>query len=253
MTGGNIVVLTGAGISAESGLSTFRDQDGLWENHRIEDVATPEAFERDPALVHQFYNLRRQQLKTAKPNAAHHVLARLCKEWPGQVTIVTQNIDDLHDRALLEQSIDPASVLLHMHGELNKARCHVNDTIHDCDHDLSPSIPCPCCGLPGGLRPHIVWFGEMPLYMDEIYAALSSCDLFLSIGTSGTVYPAAGFVQEVRRAGQGHTVELNLEPSSGFSLFHEKIYGPATEVVTAYIDKLLSDNNKNISRFKTHS
>ncbi|MGE0754270.1 MAG: Sir2 family NAD+-dependent deacetylase [Alphaproteobacteria bacterium] len=245
MTQHTIVVLTGAGISAESGLATFRAQDGLWEQHRIEDVATPEGFARNPALVHQFYNLRRQQLKTAQPNAAHIALGRLYKEWPGRVVLITQNIDDLHERAMPPDVVRPQNRLLHMHGELNKSRCYASEQVFDCTDDLSERSVCGCCNMNGTLRPHIVWFGEMPFYMDEIYQALDTCDLFLSIGTSGTVYPAAGFVQEVQRRGhgRGHTVELNLEPSSGQSLFDEHIYGPATQVVPEYINNILKNIN----------
>lgn len=229
----SIVILTGAGISKESGLSTFRDADGIWATVRIEDVATPEAFVRDPVRVHAFYNARRRGLLDAKvaPNAAHHALARLEREWPGQVLLVTQNIDDLHERA-------GSRNLRHMHGEMLKARCAHCDDVHPCNSDLSADLVCAACGRPGGLRPHVVWFGEMPLGMDEIYAALGECDLFVSIGTSGNVYPAAGFVAEARAAG-GHTVELNLEPSEGHSMFEERIYGPASKVVPAYVAGLL--------------
>jgi NAD-dependent deacetylase len=232
-----IVILTGAGISAESGLATFRDNNGLWCNHRIEDVATPEAFGRNPTLVHQFYSMRRLQLKQAIPNAAHHALGKLASQWKGPVLLVTQNVDDLHDRAMqLHHS------LLHMHGELTKVRCRISEQIFDWDGELNTQSKCSCCGKPGRLRPHIVWFGEMPLYMDVIQSALEQCDLFISIGTSGQVYPAAGFVQTVRRNGRGHCVELNMEPSAGQSLFHEHIYGKATEIVPAYIEKLLGQN-----------
>lgn len=231
----SIVILTGAGISAESGLATFRDRNGLWCNHRIEDVATPEAFVRNPALVHEFYNLRRRQLKETMPNAAHYALAKLVREHRGSVHIITQNVDDLHDRALG----DTRGVLLHMHGELNKVRCSVNDTIFDWYDDTTTETLCPCCKKQGRLRPHIVWFGEMPLYMEAIHHLLQSCDLFLSIGTSGNVYPAAGFVHEVRMYGRGRIVELNLEPSAGKSLFHERIYGKATEIVPAYVTHIL--------------
>jgi NAD-dependent deacetylase len=227
-----IVILTGAGISAESGLATFRDNNGLWCNHRIEDVATPEAFARDPALVHQFYNLRRAQLKEAKPNAAHIALAKLQHAWPGKVVIVTQNVDDLHERG--------GASVIHMHGELKKARCAVTEKIFDWEHEMSGETSCPACKKPGHMRPHIVWFGEMPLYMDAIYQALGECGLFVSIGTSGNVYPAAGFVQEVRANGSGHTVELNMEPSLGHSLFAEKIYGPASQIVPQFVEKLLA-------------
>jgi NAD-dependent deacetylase len=227
-----IVVLTGAGISRESGLATFRDADGIWARVRIEDVATPEAFARDPARVHGFYNARRRQITdpSVQPNAAHHALARLARAWPGGVTVVTQNVDDLHDRAGTPN-------LIHMHGELAKARCRRCEIVSPWRADLSVETPCPSCGRSGGMRPHVVWFGEMPLAMDEIAAALDRCGLFVSIGTSGNVYPAAGFVAEMR--GRAHTVELNLEPSEGSRLFDETIHGPATQVVPAFVDRLL--------------
>jgi NAD-dependent deacetylase len=225
-----IVVLTGAGISAESGLMTFRDNNGLWCNHRIEDVATPEAFARNPELVHEFYNMRRAQLKETHPNAAHMALAELQRDWPGRVVIVTQNVDDLHERA--------GASVLHMHGELKKARCIASEKIHEWASDMNTVTLCPCCKKPGRMRPHIVWFGEMPLDMDLIYRLLDECDLFISIGTSGNVYPAAGFVQEVRARGRAHTAELNMEPSLGHSLFKEKIYGAATQIVPHYINRL---------------
>lgn len=228
-----IVILTGAGISRESGLHTFRDADGIWASVRIEDVATPEAFIRDPARVHAFYNERRRGLAdpAIQPNAAHRALARLEREWPGKVLLVTQNIDDLHARA-------GSSNLIHMHGELLKARCQSCGRMVDAPGDLSVDVACTGCGLPGGVRPHVVWFGEMPLEMDRIYTALADCDLFVSIGTSGNVYPAAGFVAEARAQG-AHTVELNLEPSEGARAFAEGHYGPATEVVPDFVQKLL--------------
>ena len=230
----SIVILTGAGISKESGLDTFRDADGIWSKVRLEDVATPEAFHRDPVRVHDFYNHRRRGLldETVVPNAAHEALARLEAEWPGQVLLVTQNIDDLHERA-------GSRSLLHMHGELLKARCLACDNVAPWREDMSLDDSCPACGTPGRLRVDVVWFGEMPYHMDHIFAALADCDLFLSIGTSGTVYPAAGFVQEARMQAQAHTVELNLEPSEGFSAFEERRYGPATELVPDYVGSLL--------------
>jgi NAD-dependent protein deacetylase/lipoamidase len=231
---GRIVILTGAGISKESGLETFRDPDGIWARVRVEDVATPQAFARDPERVHAFYNARRQGLlaENVQPNAAHLALARLEAEWPGEVLLVTQNIDDLHERA-------GARNLIHMHGELLKARCTACGGIHPWRHDMDAASPCPDCGHAGVLRVNVVWFGEMPFEMDRIYGALAACDLFLSIGTSGNVYPAAGFVEEVRMAGRGHTVELNLEPSEGQSLFAERTYGPASEIVPAFVERLL--------------
>jgi NAD-dependent deacetylase len=236
MSGDKIVVLTGAGISKESGLDTFRDADGLWSRVRLEDVATPEAFERNPALVHEFYNARRRGLlgDNIRANAAHHALARLEREFPGNVLLVTQNIDHLHEAA-------GSRNLIHMHGELLKARCARCADIREWRSDMSLESECAGCGRAGGVRPHVVWFGEMPLEMDRIYGALADCDLFISIGTSGNVYPAAGFVQEARGMAGAHTVELNLEPSEGATLFAEKIYGPATAVVPAYVEKLLRE------------
>lgn len=225
----NIVILTGAGISAESGLATFRGSDGLWCGHRIEDVATPEAYARDPALVQQFYNMRRAQLKEVEPNAAHHAIARLAANWKGKLLLVTQNVDDLHDRAHNAQRPASGFSLIHMHGELKKARCRLSDEVSECDTDLSAE---------GTLRPHIVWFGEMPLEMERIERALSQCDLFVSIGTSGNVYPAAGFVQLANEAG-AHTLEINLEPSLTRSRFAEARHGKANELVPQWVEELL--------------
>lgn len=227
----NIVVLTGAGISAESGVPTFRAADGLWEGHRIEEVATPEGFRRNPALVHAFYDARRAALATVEPNAAHLALARLDREWPGDFLLVTQNVDDLHDRAGTRR-------LLHMHGELKSAWCTACDARHPWHGPLAPSPACPACAAPR-LRPDIVWFGEMPYQMGRIYAALGQCDLFVSIGTSGAVYPAAGFVAEARTAG-ADTLELNLDPSEGSHLFAETRLGPAGTLVPAWVDALLA-------------
>ena len=228
-----IVILTGAGISRESGLHTFRDADGIWATVRIEDVATPEAFQRDPCKVQGFYNARRRGLldEGVQPNAAHHALARLEAAWPGGVLLVTQNIDDLHDRAGSQN-------LIHMHGELLKARCTMCRSVHEWREDLDVGTVCPRCGMPGTLRPHVVWFGEMPLEMERIYGALGDCGLFVSIGTSGNVYPAAGFVQEARASG-ARTLELNLEPSAGATLFEQRREGPATELVPAFVEELL--------------
>ncbi|WP_323845548.1 Sir2 family NAD+-dependent deacetylase [Microbulbifer magnicolonia] len=229
-----IVVLTGAGISAESGIRTFRGADGLWENHRLEDVATPDAFVRDPQLVQRFYNERRRQLLSPQvaPNAAHLALARLEAEFPGEFLLVTQNIDDLHERA-------GSRNLIHMHGELLKARCSVSGELFPLRSDLSPASVCECCRRSGTLRPHVVWFGEMPLEMDRIYDTLSACDLFISIGTSGNVYPAAGFVEWANMAG-AHSVELNMERSTVGDAFAEHRYGPASEVVTDFVRRLLA-------------
>ncbi len=231
-----IVILTGAGISKESGLDTFRDRDGIWARVRIEDVATPEAFARDPARVHAFYNHRRDSLLSPEvaPNAAHAALARLEAEWPGEVLLVTQNIDDLHERA-------GSKNIIHMHGEILKARCLVCGEVSPWREAMRPESLCPACGAEGTLRVNVVWFGEMPFEMERIYAALADCDLFLSIGTSGNVYPAAGFVAEARGNGHAHTVELNLEPSEGSSLFAERHHGPASVEVPAYVAKVLKD------------
>lgn len=230
----SIVILTGAGISKESGLSTFHDADGIWARVRIEDVATPEAFAANPDRVHEFYNARRRGLTDAeiRPNAAHDALARLERDWPGDVLLITQNIDDLHERA-------GSRNMIHMHGELLKARCERCDAIAPWPLDMTVATACPSCGRKGGMRPHVVWFGEMPFAMDVIHQALADCGLFLSIGTSGNVYPAAGFVQAVRQAGQAQTVEINLEPSKGASLFHEGVYGPATDTVPRVVDQVL--------------
>ena len=232
----NLVILTGAGISAESGVPTFRADDGLWMGHRIEDVATPEGFARDPARVQTFYNDRRRQLPTVHPNAAHQALADLAARWDGQILLVTQNVDDLHDRAHAATPPAPGFALIHMHGELLKAACTVTGRVCDWPGDLAadePSLHHPA----GRLRPHIVWFGEMPLQMPRIETALARCDLFVSIGTSGSVWPAAGFVETAARAG-ARTVELNLEPSLGRRRFDEGRYGPATEVVPGFFGAL---------------
>ena len=228
----NIVILTGAGVSAESGLNTFRGADGLWENHRLEEVATPEAFARDPGLVQRFYNQRRHQLNSVVPNAAHIAIAQLQREHSGTVFLVTQNVDDLHERAGSE-------FVLHMHGELKRARCQSTGKVVPIEDDLSPDTACTVCAASGCLRPNVVWFGEMPIGMDAIEVALNQADLFISIGTSGNVYPAAGFVQLARQVG-AHTVELNLEPSQGANLFQEHHHGMASEVVPAYVAELLA-------------
>lgn len=229
-----IFILTGAGISRESGLLTFRDSDGLWEKERIQDVATPEAFARDPARVQGFYNARRRAVldPAVQPNAAHAALVRLEREWRGPFHLVTQNVDDLHERA-------GSARLLHMHGELLKIRCAACARIGTFAGDLEVDNRCPDCGGHGALRPHIVWFGEMPLFMDEIADALGDCDLFIAIGTSGQVYPAAGFSAEARRAG-AMVLEINLEATGG--RFDAGLYGPATHTVPALVDLLLGMN-----------
>ncbi len=227
----NIVILTGAGISADSGLATFRGADGLWEGHRVEDVATPQAFRRDPALVHQFYDARRARLSEVEPNAGHAALARLDAEWTGELLIVTQNVDDLHERA-------GATRLLHMHGELNRGWCLACNNRFSWHGPMGEGASCPACQVAGQVRPDIVWFGEMPYDMDRIERALQSADLFVSIGTSGAVYPAAGFVQTARYCG-ARTIEMNLEPSQGSMFFDETRLGRAKDLVPAWVDELL--------------
>ena len=227
----NIVILTGAGVSAESGLATFRGPDGLWEGHRVEDVATPEAFRRDPALVHAFYDARRAKLGTVEPNAAHKALARLDAEWPGELLLVTQNVDDLHERAGSKR-------LVHMHGELAKGWCLRCNERFGWKGPMGEGAECPSCGTTGMVRPDIVWFGEMPYEMERIDEALQGCDLFVSIGTSGAVYPAAGFVQTARYVG-AQTLEMNLEPSLGSMMFNESRFGRAGELVPQWVDELL--------------
>jgi NAD-dependent deacetylase len=231
----SVVVLTGAGISAESGISTFRDRDGIWAKYDVAEVATPEAFRRNPGLVHDFYNSRRAGLATVKPNAGHAALARLEVELGRRdidFLLITQNVDNLHEAAGSRR-------LVHMHGELAKAWCLLCDQRAGWTEAMSQRTACPHCRKTGGMRPDVVWFGEMPYEMDRLFDAVSSCDLFLSIGTSGNVYPAAGFVAGARAAG-AHTVELNLEPSEGVTQFAEAIHGRATEVVPAYVDKLIA-------------
>ena len=229
----SIVILTGAGISAESGLNTFRDAGGVWTTVNLEDVATPEGFARNPAMVQEFYSARRKNLANVQPNPAHVALARLEQDFPGDVLIVTQNVDNLHERG-------GSKNVLHMHGELLKVRCDNCGQIHRWPDDLFINTPCPICTTASYMRPHVVWFGEMPFEMERIDRALMGCDLFLSIGTSGNVYPAAGYVATVRQMGRAHAVELNLEPSEGASMFAEVIHGPATEVVPAYVDAVLT-------------
>ncbi|MBX7527830.1 NAD-dependent deacylase [Qipengyuania vesicularis] len=226
----NIVILTGAGISAESGIDTFRDAGGLWEQHRVEDVATPEGFARDPELVQRFYDARRKAVQQVAPNRAHEALAQLDRAWEGELLIVTQNVDDLHERA-------GARRVLHMHGELLSALCSSCDSRHEWREPLSERPACPGCGQPA-LRPDVVWFGEMPYQMDRIYAAIRRADLFVSIGTSGAVYPAAGFVRDAREFG-ARTLELNLERSEGSYWFHESRQGRAGELVPAWVEHLL--------------
>lgn len=230
----SIMVLTGAGISAESGIQTFRGGGGLWEGHEIEEVATFEAYVRDPRKVLSFYNDRRRELRRAgiEPNAAHLALAEFERDHRGEFLLVTQNVDNLHERA-------GSQALRHMHGELDKVRCQRCHEVYASGEDLGVGTQCPWCMAAGRVRPHIVWFGEMPFHMDEIHLRLAQCDLFVSIGTSGNVYPAAGFVELANRRGIT-TVELNLEPSEGASLFTEGHYGPATRIVPEFFARLRS-------------
>ncbi|MFN3675087.1 MAG: NAD-dependent deacylase [Sphingomonas pseudosanguinis] len=227
----NIVILTGAGISAESGIATFRGPGGLWEGHRVEDICTPQALAADPALVHRFYDLRRAALASVRPNPAHDALARLDREWSGGLLIVTQNVDDLHERA-------GAARMLHMHGALKQALCAACGKRFDWADDLPPGTPCPACAAPA-LRPDIVFFGEIPYQMERIEAALAQADLFVSIGTSGAVYPAAGFVRMAKACGAA-TLELNLDPSEGSGWFDESRFGPAGTLVPAWVEDMLS-------------
>ena len=231
-----IVVLTGAGISRESGLHTFRDADGIWSRVSIEEVATPEAFRADPRRVHQFYNDRRRQLLTGdiRPNAAHEALVRLERAYPGEILVVTQNIDDLHERAGQRN-------LVHMHGEILKLRCEGCGAVHTWHEDAEVESACPSCGVAGKLRPHVVWFGEMPFEMERIQDALSACGTFLSIGTSGTVYPAAGFVQLAKMMADAYAIEANLEATEAADQFDERIQGPATEQVPRIVERLLAN------------
>ena len=226
----NIVILTGAGVSAESGIDTFRAKGGLWEKHRIEDVATPEAFARDPELVFRFYDMRREAIQKAQPNPAHLALAALDAQWDGKLLIVTQNVDDLHERA-------GAKRLIHMHGEHLSAWCLSCDIRSAWRGTLGDRPPCPVCAAPT-LRPDIVWFGEMPYRMDEIEAAIARCDLFVSIGTSGAVYPAAGYVRTARHYG-AQTLELNLDPSQGSIHFDQSRMGKAGDLVPEWVAEML--------------
>jgi NAD-dependent deacetylase len=227
----SIVILTGAGISAESGIDTFRSAGGLWEQHRVEDVATPEGFARNPNLVLNFYDMRRAALANVAPNPAHAALARLEREFAGDLLLVTQNVDDLHERS-------GSARVLHMHGELKSALCTSCETRTPWHGTMIDRPPCPVCRAPT-LRPDVVWFGEMPYEMGRIYRALETCDLFVSIGTSGAVYPAAGFVAEARANG-ARTLELNLEPSEVSRLFHETRLGPAGMLVPQWVDEVLN-------------
>jgi NAD-dependent deacetylase len=227
-----IVILTGAGVSAESGLATFRDSDGLWEQHDPMDIATPEAFARDPALVYRFYNDRRNQLPQVFPNDAHRALAKLQLEFSGEVFLVTQNVDDLHERAGSEQ-------VCHMHGQLTRVLCQNCQAIEEVTEDYNEESVCSSCGLVGVLRPDIVWFGEIPYHMEDISDRLQKCDLFIAVGTSGLVYPAAGFVSEALRVG-ATTVEINKEVSEVSGYFHQQRQGEATSEVSRFVEELLA-------------
>ena len=227
-----IVILTGAGISAESGLGTFRDKDGLWTKYDLEEVATPQGFYRNRKLVHDFYNARRANCAEASPNAAHEALARLQAAMPGEVLIVTQNVDDLHRRAGSQNVIA-------MHGALMRACCASCGHVWPAPMEMAPDDPCPACGQPE-TRPDVVWFGEIPHAMDEIGAALGRAEIFAAIGTSGQVWPAAGFASEARAAG-AYCVEINLEHSDISAAFHSRRYGPASEMVPIWVDEVLKD------------
>lgn len=227
----HIVILTGAGISAESGLGTFRDKDGLWTKYDLSEVATPEGFARNPQMVQDFYNARRENCLASEPNAAHFALAKLGREFPGRLTLVTQNVDNLHERG-------GSTDVIHMHGEMLSALCSA------CGHQwpwmgpMGLDYSCADCARTGTVRPDVVWFGEMPYHMERIYTELASCDQFVAIGTSGQVYPAAGFVMEAAHAG-AETVEINLEASDNSGIFARQILGPATETVPAWVDEVL--------------
>jgi NAD-dependent deacetylase len=230
-----IFILTGAGVSAESGLSTFRDKDGIWNKYNVEEVASIQGYERNPAFVLDFYNMRRATHSGIAPNAAHIALAQLEAAWAdrgGSVTLCTQNVDNLHERAGSRR-------VLHMHGEIAKARCHDCGDVVPNDGDLSLNLGCAACGRTGGMRPHVVWFGETPLEMDAIYEALSTARLFVSIGTSGNVYPAAGLVAAARSA-DIPTMEINLEPSENAHLFDTGRYGKASEQTPAWVAEMIA-------------
>lgn len=229
----NIVILTGAGISAESGLKTFRDQNGLWENHRVEDVASIEGFRRNPRLVQDFYNARRAQLGDASivPNAAHRALAELESRWTGNFLLVTQNVDDLHERA-------GSKNVIHMHGELRKTRCQSTHRVFESFDPILTDSRCACCERTGTLRPHIVWFGEIPFEMERIFESLERCGMFVAIGTSGQVYPAAGFVNAVPTSAR--RIEINAEASAVSLAFQELRHGPATREVPLFVQSLIS-------------
>ena len=229
----HILILTGAGISAESGLGTFRDKGGLWTRFDLEEVATPEGYARNPARVLDFYNMRRRNCREAAPNPGHAALARLQREWPGEVTLVTQNIDDLHERA-------GSPEVIHMHGRIMGALCAACGNRWDREDDMTTEDACPACATPGTVRPDVVWFGEMPYELDTIWERLSTCDLFVAIGTSGSVYPAAGFVADAKHRG-ARTLEINLEPSDNAALFDERLIGSASQTVPEWVSRILAD------------
>lgn len=231
-----IVILTGAGISAESGLATFRDSDGLWEKHDPMQIATPEAFRHDPDLVYRFYNARRAQLRSVHPNAAHHALARLQLEFHGEVFLVTQNVDDLHERSGSRQTC-------HMHGELDSMLCAACKVAQIAFANFDCDSCCPRCEEKGFLRPDIVWFGEIPYHMEMIFSQLRKSDLFIAVGTSGVVYPAAGFVQEALSAG-AQTLEINMRLSEVAGFFQHHRQGPATTEVVALVEELLAGQGR---------
>jgi NAD-dependent deacetylase len=228
----HIVILTGAGVSAESGLGTFRDVGGLWTKYDLADVATPDGYGRDPGLVLDFYNARRVNCRGAEPNAAHAAIARLQREYPGRVTLVTQNIDDLHERG-------GSRDVIHMHGQIMRALCAACGHQWGWTGDMALDDICHSCATAGTVRPDVVWFGETPYQMEEIAARIADCDLFAAIGTSGSVYPAAGFVNDARGRGV-RTLEINLEPSENAALFDERLLGPAGETVPGWVAGLLS-------------
>lgn len=234
-----IVILTGAGVSAESGIKTFRDQNGLWENHDVLEVASPQGFERDPELVLDFYNQRRRQLLSdqTSPNPAHFALARLENDFSGEVVLITQNIDNLHEQAGSQN-------VIHMHGELTKMRCQNCQKTFPCTEDMSTDQVCQICGKDSVMRPHVVWFGEVPLQMGEIEGHLRTATHFTAIGTSGLVYPAAMFVETARQNPSCQTLEINLEQTQGSPLFHEHISGPAGSTVPQWVEEVLKSSPK---------
>ena len=231
MTQEHIIILTGAGASAASGIPTFRGPGGFWNNHSVTELATPEGFAANPQLVHDFYNSRRERLSTVSPNPTHFAIAKLQREFAGRVTLVTQNVDDLHERG-------GSPEVIHMHGSLLKAWCRACDHRQDWRTGLSLETRCPNCGTIGDMRPDIVWFGEMPYGMEDIFRAMETVTMFISIGTSGEVYPAANFLSEAQNFG-ARTLEFNLEPSARSAEFDESYMGPAEELLPPFIERLL--------------